>query len=232
MATVGTEMSMSLDGFIADPSDEVGPLFAWYGNGDVAVPMPDPRWTVRTSEASARHLRDGFTRIGALVAGRRWFDVARGWDGNHPMGVPVFVVTHTAPDGWPRDDAPFTFVTDGIDSAVAQAKAAAGEKLVGVAGANIAQQCLNAGLLDEIVVNLVPVLLGEGIRFFDNLKGTPVELKGPRVIEGTGVTHLHCFSGSLLVEEGVLRSVFVPGASRVFVPCFAFPGHPRVRGGG
>src|SRR5260370_41518448 len=84
MATVGTEMSMSLDGFIAGPSGEVGPLFAWDGTGAVTVPMPDPRWTVRTSEASASHLRDGFTRIGVLVAGRRWFDATRGWGGNHP----------------------------------------------------------------------------------------------------------------------------------------------------
>jgi dihydrofolate reductase len=191
MAIVGTEMSMSLDGFIADPSGEVGPLFAWYGNGDIAVPMPDPRWTVRTSEPSARHLRDGFARIGALVVGRRAFDVAHGWDGHHPMGVPVFVVSHTIPDGWPREDAPFTFVTSGIDSALAQATAAAGDKVVGVTGASIAQHCLQAGLLDEIVVNLVPVLLGEGIPLFSNLTRTPIKLEGPRIIEGTGVTHLH-----------------------------------------
>jgi dihydrofolate reductase len=103
-----------------------------------------------------------FARIGALVAGRHWFDVTGGWGGNHPMGVPVFVVTRTVPDGWPRDDAPFTFVTG---RAVAQAKALAGDKLVGVAGPNIVQQCLNAGLLDEIVVDLVHVLLVDGIRF-------------------------------------------------------------------
>jgi dihydrofolate reductase len=109
--------------------------------------------------------------------------------------VPVFVVTHSVPDGWPREDAPFTFVTDGgaegIASAITRAKAAAGEKQVVVGSANVAQQCLNAGLLDEIRVNLVPVLLGNGIRFFDKLSGAPVELEGPRVIEGTGVTHLY-----------------------------------------
>lgn len=104
--------------------------------------------------------------------------------------MPVVVVTHSVPDGWPRDDAPFTFVTDGIDSAVAQAKAIAGEQTVAVASANIAQQCLDAGLLDEIVVSLVPVVLGEGIPFFTNLRKAPVELDDPRVIEGTGVTHL------------------------------------------
>ncbi|HEX8034428.1 MAG TPA: dihydrofolate reductase family protein, partial [Ktedonobacterales bacterium] len=116
--------------------------------------------------------------------------VANGWGGNHPAGVPVFVVTHSVPDGWPRDDAPFTFVTEGVESAVAQAKAVAGDKITSVASANIAQQCLNAGLLDEIAVDLVPVLLGKGIRFFDHLTTAPVELEGPQVIEGTRVTHL------------------------------------------
>jgi len=144
MATVVAEMSMSLDGFIADPSDEVGPLFDWYTNGDVMVPSADPRWIWHTSEASAGHVRDTLANIGAEVSGRRLFDVAAGWGGNTPMGVPVFVVTHSVPDGWPRDDAPFTIVTDGIESALAQAKAVAGEKVVAVAGANIAQQCLNA----------------------------------------------------------------------------------------
>jgi dihydrofolate reductase len=192
MATVVAEMSMSLDGFVADPSDEVGPLFDWYGNGEVEVPTAVPgRWTFRTSDASAGYLREIMERIGAIVTGRRLFDVAGGWGGNHPWGVPVFVVTHSVPDGWPRDDAPFTFVTDGVESAVEQAKAAAGERSVSVAGPNIAQQCLDAGLLDEIIVSLVPVLLGQGIPFFANLGRFPVELEDPRVIEGTRVTHLY-----------------------------------------
>ncbi|MGZ3598772.1 MAG: dihydrofolate reductase family protein [Ktedonobacterales bacterium] len=184
-------MSMSLDGFIADPSDGVEHLFGWYNNGDVTVPTADPRWTFHTSAASAAYLRETFANVGALVAGRRLFDVANGWGGNHPAGVPVFVVTHSVPDGWPRDDAPFTFVTEGIESAVAQAKSVAGDKITSVASANIAQQCLNAGLLDAIAVDLVPVLLGKGIRFFDHLTSAPVELEDPRVIEGTRVTHLY-----------------------------------------
>jgi dihydrofolate reductase len=191
MATVVAALSMSLDGFVADPSDQVGPLFDWYQNGDVEVPTAVPdRWTFRTSEASARYLRESMERTGALVTGRRLFDVAGGWDGTHPWGVPVFVVTHSVPEGWPREDAPFTFVTDGVERAVEQAKATAGDGWVGVAGPNVAQQCLNAGLLDEIRVDLAPVLLGKGIRFFDNLSNAPVALEGPTVIEGTGVTHL------------------------------------------
>jgi dihydrofolate reductase len=191
MATVLTELSMSLDGFVADPADQVGPLFDWYGNGEVEVPTAVPeRWTFRTSEASARYLRESMDQVRALVSGRRLFDVAGGWDGTHPYGVPVFVVSHSVPEGWPRHDAPITFVTDGVESAVAQARAVAGDGWVGVAGPNVAQQCLNAGLLDEVRVNLVPVLLGEGIRFFDNLSNAPLALEGPTVVEGTRVTHL------------------------------------------
>lgn len=191
MARVIANMSMSLDGFIADPSDGVEHLFGWYDNGDVTVPTASPQWTFHTSEASAAYLRDSLASIGALIAGRHLFDVAGGWDGNHPAGVPVFVVTHSVPDGWPRKDAPFTFVTDGVESAIAQAKAVAGDKTVSVASANITQQCLNLGLLDGVAVDLVPVLLGEGIRFFDHLTSAPIKFEDPQVIEGTGVTHLY-----------------------------------------
>jgi dihydrofolate reductase len=126
----------------------------------------------------------------SLVVGRRIFDVTSGWDGAHPLGVPVFVVSHSIPQGWPRDDAPFTFVTQGVESAVAQAQQVSGSKTVGVAGPNVAQQCLEAGLLDEAWIELVPVLLGRGIRFFDDVKGTPIMLENPTVIEGDRVTHL------------------------------------------
>lgn len=191
MAIVIANMSMSLDGFIADPSDGVEHLFGWYDNGDVTVPTADPRWSFHTSATSAEYLRETFANIGALIAGRRLFDITNGWGGHHPAGVPVFVVTHSVPDGWPRADAPFTFVTAGVERAVAQARAVAGDKFVAVASANIAQQCLNVGLLDAIAVDLVPVLLGNGIRFFDHLTTAPVELEDPRVIEGTHVTHLY-----------------------------------------
>ena len=193
MPWVVAEMSMSLDGFVADPSDEVGPLFDWYGNGEVETPSADPeRWTFRTSEASARYLRDSLESIGALVAGRRLFDVGGWGETGQPFGdIPVFVVTHAVPDGWPREDRPMiTFVTDGVESAVEQARAAAGDGWVGVGGANVAQQCLDLGLLDEVRINLVPVLLHEGIRYFGDLSSAPVTLEDPEVIEGTRVTHL------------------------------------------
>ncbi len=192
MTKVYTGASMSLDGYISGPA-ETGfeHLFKWYGNGDVVVPTTHPEMTLRMSAASAEHFRTHIDMTGALVVGRHLFDFTGAWGGNHPMGRPVVVVTHSVPDGWPREDAPFTFVTDGIESAIEKAKAIAGDKVVGVNGGTIARQCLNAGLLDEIWVDLVPVLLGGGTPFFDELTGAPVELEGPvSVVEGTDVTHL------------------------------------------
>ncbi|MYS87342.1 dihydrofolate reductase family protein [Embleya scabrispora] len=193
MATVMAEKTMSLDGFIADPSGGVAELFDWYSNGNVETPAPGGGMTFRTSEASARHLRELVVNTAAVVTGRRLFDLTDGWGGSHPIGVPVFVVTHHVPEDWvaAHPHAPFTFVTTGVEHAVAQARAVAGDLSVGVGGADIVRQCLNAGLVDEIVVNLVPVLLGSGIRFFDHLADTPIELAATRVIEGRRVTHLY-----------------------------------------
>ena len=127
---------------------------------------------------------------GASVTGRRTFDIANAWGGKDPHGVPSFIVSHSVPAEWSGARSPFTFVTDGVASAIAQAKAAAGHKDVGVAAASIAQQCLKLGLLDEIQIHLVPVLLGEGIRLFDHLGAAPIELERMRVVEAPGVTHL------------------------------------------
>jgi dihydrofolate reductase len=187
MSKVTAHMTMSLDGFIADPDDGVGELFDWYDNGEVTVPSNDPRWTHHVSAASVPLLRDGYARAGALVCGRRLFDHTKGWGGNHPAGVPLFVLTHRPIVDWPH---PVTFVTDGVASAIKQATAAAGDKDVVAASTTVVQQCLDAGLLDEIVVSLVPVLLGTGIPFFANLASAPVRLSDPTVIEGTTVTHL------------------------------------------
>jgi dihydrofolate reductase len=187
MSKVIAHMTMSLDGFVADPDDGVGELFGWYDNGEVTVPSNDPRWTHHVSAASAPLLREAYARAGALVCGRRLFDHTKGWGGNHPAGVPLFVMTHRPVADWPH---PVTFVTDGVVSAIEQAKAAAGDKDVSAASTTVVQQCLDAGLLDEIVVNLAPVLLGTGIPFFANLASAPVRLADPVVIEGTGVIHL------------------------------------------
>ena len=190
MASVVAGLSMSLDGFIAHLDDGVEHLFDWYDNGEVEVQWPGNAMVSHVTPASAAYLRDTIAQAGALVVGRRLFDYTQGWGGSHPLGVPVFVVTHGVPEGWPCANAPLTIVTDGVESAVVQAREVAGDKTVGVAGPNIVQQCLNAGLLDELRVELVPVLLGEGIRFFGNLTDPPVMLENPTVIEGDRVTHL------------------------------------------
>ncbi|KRD45206.1 dihydrofolate reductase family protein [Cellulomonas sp.] len=184
-------MSMSVDGYVADPDDGVAEVFDWYfGSGDVEIHTggSDPM-TFRVSEASAEHIRGLTSGLGAVLTGRRTFEVAQGWGGNHAWG-PAFVLTHHVPAGWPRPDSTVHFVTDGLESAVAQAKAAAGEKSVGVHGADTIQQCLNAGLLDEISVDVAAVLLGSGVRLFDHLVGTPSILGNPTVSHGVGVTHL------------------------------------------
>jgi dihydrofolate reductase len=198
MGKVSTGLSMSLDGFIAGPND--GPeqplgeggerLFAWYSGGDTEYRLPGTEMVFRVSPQSAELLREAHSKMGAFVTGRRTFDITNGWGGRPPLGVPTFVVTHTVPQEWVYEGSPFTFVTEGVESAVEQAKTVAGDKDVAVGAASIAQQCLRAGLLDEIHIDLVPVLLGGGVRFFEHLGTTPIELERTRVIEAPGVTHL------------------------------------------
>jgi dihydrofolate reductase len=118
------------------------------------------------------------------------FDVAGAWGGKHPLNAPVFVVTHTIPPEWAKEGSPFTFVTDGVKSAIEKAQAVAGDKSIGVGGADIARQCLKLGLLDEIHIDLVPVLLGSGVRLFERLGIEPVELDITGVVQATDVTHL------------------------------------------
>jgi dihydrofolate reductase len=181
---------MSIDGFVADENDGVDELVAWYFSGDVAVPTATEGLSFQADEGSADVLRSALSSNGAIISGRRNFDLANGWGGHHPMGVPTFVVTHSIPEGWPREGSSMHFVTEGIDAALEQARAVAGDKDIAVATPNIAQQYLNAGLLDRISISLVPILLGSGLPFFENLSGAPVRLGTPRVTEGNGVTHL------------------------------------------
>jgi dihydrofolate reductase len=151
MTKVFTQASMSLDGYISGPAESgFSHLFRWLSNGDVAVPTARPDMTPRLTAVSAEHFRTLIDATGALVVGRHLFDYTSGWSGEHPLDTPVVVVTHSAPDDWPHEGARFTFVTDGIESAIDQAKALAGDKLVNVTGGTIARQCLTAGLLDEI----------------------------------------------------------------------------------
>lgn len=189
---------MSLDGFIAgphgSPEQPLGEggerLFSWYFGGETEYTMPSGTMTVMVTPESAGYLDAANSSIGALVMGRKTFDFVHGWGGRHPLDVPVFIVTHNVPDDWPNDGNPFTFVTDGVESAVAQAKAIAGDKNVGVGAASIAQQCLRAGLLDEIHIDLMPVLLGDGVRLFEHLDSEPLELELTSLLDAPGVTHI------------------------------------------
>jgi dihydrofolate reductase len=192
MSKVIAIMSMSLDGYVADANDGVAEVFDWYFSGDVEVVTAsgDSGMTFRVSAPSAEHLR-GLTReVGAMLTGRRTFERANGWGGRHPWDIPAFVVTHDVPAGWPRPGSTVEFVTDGLESAVARAKAAAAPRGVGVHGADTIRQLLDAGLLDELQIDLAAVLLGEGVRLFDGLASTPVVVGDPTVVAGVGVTHL------------------------------------------
>ena len=198
MGKVSMGLTMSLDGFIAGPND--GPehplgeggmrLFDWYESGDTDYVVPSGGMTFKVSSQSAEMLREAFSSIGAIVTGRRTFDITNGWGGRHPLDVPIVVLTHSVPEGWDYEGSPFTFVTDGVESAVEQARELAGEKVVAVGAASVVQQCLRAGLLDEVHVDIVPVLLGGGVRLFDNLGPEHIELERIEVIEAPGVTHM------------------------------------------
>jgi dihydrofolate reductase len=200
MSKVVLELSMSLDGFIAGPNDSPDnglgdggeALFKWYSSGDTDFPLPGTNMVFKISRASAEFLRPSWLNIGASVTGRRTFDIAHGWGGNPPGGMDshYFVVTHTVPQEWVKPGSPFTFVTDGVESAVEKAKNAAGDKNVDLMGASIAQQCLKVGLLDEIQIDLAPVLLCGGVRLFDHLDTAPIELEPLAVVQGLDVTHL------------------------------------------
>lgn len=193
MGKVISSASMSLDGFIANADQTVGPLFDWYDNGDQAVPSASPDVNFHLSPASADHWRAWTASVGALVVGRELFDLTDGWHGTHPLGVPVVVLTHDPPTDWSYPGSEeFHFVTDGIEAAVAVAQQLAGSKVVGVAAGTIARQCLEAGLLDEVAVDLVPLVMGTGRPYFGELTGgRPALLGDPTtVIQGDRVTHL------------------------------------------
>jgi dihydrofolate reductase len=198
MGKVILGISMSLDGFVAGPNDSPDnplgdggeALFRWYFSGDIPFTMPGDVPEFRVSRASAQVLEEATKTIGAMVAGRRMFDIANAWQGHPPGEGPCFIVTHSPPSEWVKEGSPFIFVTDGVESAIRQAKAAAGDKNVAVSSASIAQQCIKAGLLDEIHIDLAPVLLGGGVRLFEHLGKQPVELEKTQVVDAPGVIHL------------------------------------------
>jgi len=176
-------MSMSLDGFIAARNDS--PDQPLGEDGDRLH-----EWLFRNAGAEYNKVIGGATRsLGAVIIGRRTYDNARvAWGGHGPVeGVPSFVLTHDIPG---ETGSLMTFVTDGIESSLKKAKAVAGHKSIDIMGANVQQQFLKAGLIDRIEIDLVPVLLGEGVRLFDHLGAQHVGLRQLEVSEGDQVIHI------------------------------------------
>jgi dihydrofolate reductase len=193
MGQVIASASMSLDGYIAKHDNTIGRLFDWLQNGDVELGTANEGLTFHLSAKSAEYWRGWVDDLGVIVVGRTLFDFTDGWGGTHTMGVPVVVVTHEVPTEWleAHPGAPFHFVTEGVEAAVAKAQEIAGDRTVGVAAGTIAGQCLELGLLDAAAVDLVPVVMGEGRPYFGGAKLEDALLDDPTVcIQGDRVTHL------------------------------------------
>src|SRR3954468_3329217 len=189
MGKVRTHMTMSLDGYIAESDDQIGELFEWYEAGDVSVPSSNEDVAFDVDEASAEMLRELTEGCGALVSGRRLFDITNGWGDSHPAGAAVVVVTHHAPTDaaarWPKT----TFV-DGVEPATATAREIAGGRDVVIATPDVIGQALDLGLVDEVCVSLVPVLFGEGIPYFSKLNRGHLLLEDPVAVQGRRALHL------------------------------------------
>jgi dihydrofolate reductase len=187
MGKVVMYASVSVDGFVADEDDQPGPLFDWLLGGDVAL---DESGAVKVSQASYDHTRPYWDSIGVTIVGRHVFDLTDGWGGEPPGGVEhVVVVTHRPPpEGW-DSEAPFHFV-DGIEAATELAQRLAGGRVVEVAAGEVGGQVLAAGLVDEVRMDVVPVVLGSGKRFFGAVDAHHL-LEDPDVaIQGERVLHL------------------------------------------
>jgi len=194
MGKVIVGLSVSLDGYIAGPDDGMElplgrggeRLFTWMGAGPESNRVHE---YLCPPDASLPVVKAWQTECGALVSGRRTFDIAGGWKDGHPVDAPIFVLTREPPtEGeWSPQ---VTFVTEGLDRALELAQEAAGDRYVSVGAADVAQQALRAGTVDEIEVSVTPCLLGGGVRLFDALGDEPIDLEQISVIESEGVTHL------------------------------------------
>jgi dihydrofolate reductase len=193
VSKVVVDLTMSLDGFVAGPGDDLEHplglrggerLFAWYEGGE-EMGSPEFKPKGRNREVVAETLE----RAGAVISGRRTYDITHGWGGTFPVNdIPVVVLTHTPPTDHPRGRSKFSFVSD-IHEAVRIAKQGAGDKDVGMAGASPAQQALAAGLADELHIHVAPLLLGEGVRLFDHI-GRDIALELIGTVETPEAVHL------------------------------------------
>jgi dihydrofolate reductase len=188
---------VSVDGFIADANDDVGPLHEWYFDGDTPITADvDQGYDhsgagagFRVSRASAEYVRSMWESIGAIVMGRHLFDLVNGWEGRPPAGDHVVVVSHRPkPEGW-HPEASYQFVDD-VSAAIARAQDLAGDRTVAVNAGDVGGQVLAAGLVDEVAMDVVPVVFGAGKRFFGSVEGQQL-LEDPHVVlQGERVLHL------------------------------------------
>jgi dihydrofolate reductase len=197
---VGTVMMhnvVSVDGFIADENDDVGPLHEWYFSGDTPITGGDDETYDHSrtgagfmvSSASAEYVRPMWESIGAIVMGRRLFDLVNGWEGHPPTGDHVIVVSHRPkPEGW-HPEASYHFV-DGVTAAIAKAQDLVGDRTVAVNAGDVGSQILAAGLVDEVAMDMVPVVFGSGKRYFGSIDGQHLLKDTHVVIQGDRVLHL------------------------------------------
>ncbi|MFH8452816.1 dihydrofolate reductase family protein [Streptomyces fungicidicus] len=187
MGKVVMYASVSVDGFIADGNDDPGPLFDWLSSGDVLL---DDSGFLKVSQMSYDYIRPYWDQIGVTIAGRHVFDMTDSWDGTPPSGIDhAVIVTHRpAPEGW-NPEAPFHFA-DGIEAAVAKARALAGDRIVEVAAGDVGGQVLAAGLVDEVRMDVTPVVFGSGKRYFGSVDAQHLLEDPDVVIQGNRVLHL------------------------------------------
>ena len=186
MGAVVMHNVVSVDGYIADETDDVGPLFEWYSNGDT----PLGKGIGRVSRVSAEYVQPIWDNIGSMVVGRHLFDLTNGWEGRPPAGEHVVVVSHRPkPDGW-HPEASYHFVDD-VARAVLRAKELAGERTVAVAAGDVGGQALALGLVDEVAMDVVPVVFGSGKRYFGSVDRQYLLEDPDVVIRGNRVLHLH-----------------------------------------
>jgi dihydrofolate reductase len=193
MARVVMQAVVSVDGYVAYPDDTVGPLFDWYFNGDTELSATASGWTFRVSRTSFDHVQPFWDAIAVTVIGRHLFDTTNGWDGKPAAGDALVVVTHRPlPEDWlaVHPDAPF-HTADSVEAGITLAKELAGDGLVCVTAGDLGGQAFSAGLVDEVAMDVAPVVLGEGVRFFGSHAGTVLLDDPDQVIQGDRVLHLH-----------------------------------------
>lgn len=193
MARVIMQAVVSVDGFIAGPDDSAGPLFDWYFNGDTELVARPSGWTFPVSRTSAEHVQPFWDAVDVTVIGRRLFDTTNGWDGKPSSGDQLVLVTHRPiPGEWLAEhpDAPF-HTAGSVEEGIALATELAGDGLVCVTAGDVGGQAFTAGLVDEIEMDVAPVVLGEGKRFFGRHAGAVLLDDPDRIVQGDRVLHVH-----------------------------------------